>query len=407
MKKLGVGIIGAGGRGTGFLSRLVSAHAEEAEALALADPNHVRMQGALKRAGAECDLYTDPQKMLRRKDIEAVFVTTPDYLHEQMAVAALKAKKHVFVDKPLATSVRGCLNIVRAARRAKKLLYMGFNMRFDPVVQKMKQLVDEGAVGRVFRIDAQEFYNGGRTYMARWNRFKKFSGGLFIHKGSHDFDVINWLMGARPVRVAAFANVSALTPDGLPFELKPGETFGPRCGECQQAYRCPDKFAIPEETYGKEAIAVDGYVRDTCIYQSEKDTHDQGVAIVEFEDGQTASHSECFVTSISNRLYTLVGDRATLKADLHENRILIYPRWTKDVITHQLVRGAGGHGGSDPVMTANFLRCLRGKEKPLSNVIDGVWAVAEGEAAELSRGEKRVVEIRELLNPKSTLLESR
>ena len=240
--------------------------------------------------------------------------------------------------------------------------------------------------------------------MARWNRLKKFSGGLWIHKGSHDFDVINWLMGARPARVSAFANVSTLHPDGIPFELKKGQTFGPRCGECQQADRCPDRFGIPEETYGTEAIAVDGYVRDTCIYQSEKDTHDQGVAIVEFEGGQTAVHTECFVTAISNRLYTVVGDRGTMKGDLHANKIELWPRWTTDTVTYEIGRGSGGHGGADPVMTQNFLRCIRGEEAPLPNVTDGVWSVAEGEGCEIARAEKRVVEMKELLNPKSPLL---
>ena len=404
MDKIGIGIIGAGGRGTGFLKRLVSAHSQDAQVLGLADPNHVRMTGALEAAGAECECFTEASGLLRRKDVDAVFITTPDYLHESTAVAALKARKHVFVDKPLATTVAGCMNIVRAARRSKKLLYMGFNMRFDPVVQKMKALVDDGVLGRVFSIEAQEFYNGGRTYMARWNRLKKFSGGLWVHKGSHDFDVINWLMGARPARVSAFANVSTLHPDGIPFELNKGETFGPRCGECQQAARCPDRFAIPEATYGKDAIAVDGYVRDTCIYQSEKDTHDQGVAIVEFEAGQTAVHTEFFVTSLSNRLYTLVGDRATVKGDVHGSQVVVYPRWSGDVVTHTIARGAGGHGGADPVMVQNFLACIRGDEQPISDVVDGVWSVAEGEAAEISRAEKRMVEIRELVNPKSKLL---
>ncbi len=404
MKKLGIGVIGAGGRGQGFMSRLVSAHADEAQIVGIADPNHVRAKGALQRAGAECDTYDDVKELLKRKDLDAVIVTSPDYLHEEHATAALKAGKHVFVDKPLATSVKGCLNIVRAARRSKKLLYMGFNMRFDPVVQKMKELISHGVLGRVFAIEAQEFYSGGRTYMARWNRLKKFSGGLWIHKGSHDFDVINWLMDARPARVCAFANVSTLHPQGVPFELKKGETFGPRCGECPQAHRCPDRFAIPEETYGAEAIAVDGYVRDTCIYLSEKDTHDQGAAIIEFEDGQTAVHTECFVSSITNRLYTVSGDRGTMKGDLRANRIVVNPRWSNDVMTYDIARGSGGHGGADPVMTANFLACCRGEEKPLSNVLDGVWAVAEGEAAEIARAEKRVVEIKELLNPKSALL---
>ena len=88
------------------------------------------------------------------------------------------------------------MNILEAARRSNKLVYMGFNMRFDPVVQRLKKLVGEGELGTVFNIQSQEFYDGGKTYMARWNQLKKFSGGLFIHKGSHDLDVINWLMTA-------------------------------------------------------------------------------------------------------------------------------------------------------------------------------------------------------------------
>jgi len=154
MDKIGIGIIGAGGRGTGFFKRLVSAHSQAAQVLGLADPNHVRMTGALEAAGAECECFTEVGDLLRRKDVDAVFITTPDYLHESTAVAALKAGKHVFVDKPLATTVAGCMNIVRAARRSKKLLYMGFNMRFDPVVQKLKALVDDGVLGNVFSIEA-------------------------------------------------------------------------------------------------------------------------------------------------------------------------------------------------------------------------------------------------------------
>ena len=404
MKKTNIGIIGAGGRGSGFLKRLVSVYSDQANVIGVADPNPVRAKAMMKSAEANCELYADAKDLLKLKDLDAVYITTPDYLHEELAVAALKAGKHVFVDKPLATTVKGCLNIVRAAKRSKRIIYMGFNMRFDPVVQKLKKLVEDGTAGNVFSIEAQEFYNGGRTYMARWNRLKKFSGGLWIHKGSHDFDVINWLMGKHPTRVSAFANVSTLHPKGLPFELKKGETFGPRCGECPQAHRCPDRFGISEETYGKEAIKADGYVRDTCIYLSEKDTHDQGVSIVEFEGGQTAIHSEYFVTSVTNRLYTLVGDRATIKGDVSNTKVVVHPRWSQDVITYDISRGSGGHGGADPVMTQNFLRVLRGEEEPLSDVIDGVWSVAEGEAAEISRAEHRMVEIRELLNPKSPLL---
>ncbi len=404
MKKLRIGIVGAGGRGVHCFGALLLRRPEECELVALGDPNRPRMEAGLDYLKTKCDLHDDPGALVARKDIDAVVITTPDYLHEKWAVASLRGGKHIFVDKPLATTTRGCLNILDAARKARRLVYMGFNMRFDPVVQKTKALVLSGALGKVFSIQSQEYYDGGKTYMARWNRLKRFSGGLFVHKGSHDLDVINWLMGARPARVSAFANVSVLRPEGLPFKLNKGETYGPCCTECAQRPRCPDGWSRGEGMYGKQAIRADGYVRDTCIYQSEKDTHDQGIVIVEFENGQTASHSEYFVTSVTNRIYWVLGDRGMAKSDLHANTIVVNPRWSRDVMEHKVGRGEGGHGGADPTMVKNFLACLRGEEKPLSSPVDGVWSVAVGEGAEISRAEKRMVEIKELLNRKSKLL---
>ncbi|NOZ22357.1 MAG: Gfo/Idh/MocA family oxidoreductase [Planctomycetes bacterium] len=404
MATLKLGIIGAGGRGINSFGSMSLRHPKECQVVALADPNRPRMEAGLKKLGIQCDLYEKPEDLLAREDIDAVAITTPDYLHETYAVMALEAGKDVFVDKPLATTTQGCMNILEAGRKSGKLVYMGFNMRFDPVVQRLKKIVDDGELGKVFNIQSQEFYDGGKTYMARWNRLRKFSGGLFIHKGSHDLDVVNWLMGARPVRASAFANVSVLKPEGIPFELEEGETYGPNCTECQARAKCRDGFDIPADTFGKEAIEADGYVRNTCIYQSEKDTHDQGVCIVEYDGDQVASHSECFIGSITNRLYTVLGDRGTAVADLHANSIRVHPRWSKDVVEHKIARGSGGHGGADPTMFRNFLDCLLNGAEPLSNAVDGVWSVAIGEASEISRTEKRVVEISDLLDPKSDFL---
>jgi predicted dehydrogenase len=404
-KRLRIGIIGAGARGIRCFARQLLDHPRQCELVALADPNRPRMEAALDLLKFKCDLHEDTAALLARKDVDAVIITTPDHLHAPVAVSALKAGKHLFVDKPLATSVDGCLRILEAARKTRRLLYMGFNMRFDAVVLKLRQIVTAGALGKVFNIQSQEYYAGGKTYMARWNRFKKYSGGLFIHKGSHDLDVINWLMNARPVRVSAFGNVSALKPAGLPFTLRPGETFGPDCTQCAVKSRCPDHWQRDERMFGGRAIRADGYVRDTCIYASEKDTHDQGVVIVEFDNGQTASHSECFVTGLTNRLYTVLGDRASADADLRHDTIVVHPRWGGDEVVNHVRRDAGGHGGADPAMVGNFLACLRGEAEPLADAADGVWAVAVAEAAEISRAEKRMVEIKELLNPRSKLLQ--
>ena len=140
------------------------------------------------------------------------------------------------------------------------------------------------------------------------------------------------------------------------------------------------------------------------MYLSDKDTHDQGVAIVEYDNGATATHSEYFTTPLTNRRYLLEGSGGHGEADLHANRIDIMPRWTQDRVTHHVKRDEGGHGGADPKMCAEFVRCIQRDERPSASGIDGAWSVAIGQACEVSRAEKRMVPIKDVLDVDSDLL---
>ena len=413
MSRLRMGIVGAGGRGVAAFGQTFAGRlAGEAELTAFADVNALRARAAADWLGVKADVHETAEELAARADIDAIVVTSPDCFHEQHAIAALNAGKHVFVDKPLATTVSGCLNVIEAARRAGSLLYMGFNLRHHAVIRRMKEVAKSGAVGDIFSIHATEHYNGGRTYHSRWNRLKQFTGGLFIHKGSHDFDVINYIMGdVRPARVSCFASVFTLNRQGIPFALRPGEDPGPTCSDCPYGGTCPDAYMVtpePDSLVGRlfnaQTAEIDGYHKNLCMYASDKDTHDQGVAIVEYENGATAMHSECFVTPLSNRRYLVDGTRGHFEADMHANQVTVRPRWSNDVVEHRIDPGGGSHGGADPVMIRHFLDCVRTGERPTANAVDGTWSVAVGVAAELSRAERRVVEIGELLDPTSELL---
>ena len=422
MSKIRIGIVGSGNRGIhSFGNFFANIYADHAEVVAVADKNRERATRGLAYIDVKADIHDEPAEMLARKDIDAVVITTPDYLHEEYAVLALEHGKHVLVDKPLATTARGCLRIIEASKRAGKLLFMGFNLRQECVVRQVKRMIDANALGEIFTIHAIEHYDGGRTYMSRWNRLKKYSGGLFVHKGSHDFDIINWFMGtARPVRVSCFANVSVLKPEGLPFKPREGVKPGPTCSKCAYREECPDvigrgrppmaedpgRTAHRKGMYGEAAAAIDGYHVDLCMYLSDKDTHDQGIAIIEYDNGATASHSECFFTPFSNRRYLIDGTLGHVDADLRGNRVDFFPRWTKDRIIHHLHRDPGGHGGSDPKMCREFIACLEQGIRPTASGIDGAWSVAVAEAAELARAERRVVEISEVLDVDSDLLQT-
>ncbi len=413
MSKIRIGLIGAGGRGFGsFISLIQQNHQDVFQVKAVADPNAVRVQKGLDYFQLKADIHNEVEDLTARSDIDAVIITSPDYLHEAHALSALSNGKHVLVDKPLATTAAGCLRVIAEADKANRLLYMGFNLRHHAVIRRMKDLATAGAFGEIYSVQAIEHYDGGRTYHSRWNRMKEFSGGLWIHKGSHDFDVINYMMGdVKPARVSAFSSVFSLTPEKLPFAVQPGKEVGPTCDACPYRRECPDAFPIYEDKnsliaalFDEEAVAVDGYQRNICMYLSEKDTHDQGIALVEYENGATASHSEYFATPISNRHYLIEGTAAHAEADLETFSVKLQTRWSKDIISHELQQPTGGHGGADPVMIAHFIDCLQNDKRPLANASDGAWSVAVGEAAEISRAQKRVVEISELMDTSSKFL---
>lgn len=408
MSRLRIGLIGAGGRGINcFAKSFVKHFADDTEIVAVADTNTVRARKAVELLGIEPAVHDNAGDLVSREDVDAVVICTVDCMHGEHALLALQNGKHVYVEKPLATTVEGCLKVIEAARVSNRTLAMGFNLRHHAVVHRLHKLVSEGAFGEIFSIQAIEHYAGGRTYHSRWNRLKKYTGGLFIHKGSHDFDVINYLMGpsVRPARVACFANVFTLNRAHLPFEPDPGVEPGPRCAECPYKKRCPD--AVPcsnNPLYTPETAAVDGYYPDQCMYLSDKDTHDQGIAIVEYDNGATASHSEYFATPITNRRYLIEGTAGHGEGDFHGSYVKMRPRWTNDEIEHRIGPQSGGHGGSDPGIIQMFLDCVRTGEQPRATAVDGLWSVAVGVAAEKARAENRVVEISELMDINSDLV---
>ena len=398
-EKIKVGIIGTGGRGIFAFAKNISKR-EDAEVVALCDPNQIRMKLASEELGGGQNFYTSVETMIAAEKIDAVVITSPDYCHEANAVAALNNGVNVLIDKPLATTVNGCNNIIQAAENAGKTIMMGFNLRHNAVLKKLKMLIENGDLGRIFLIENREFYGGGRTYMARWNRLYAKSGGLWVHKGSHDFDIFNWLLNfPKPVKVSAFAGIDVLKAEHVPFKIKSGLPLGPTCGKCAYKEICPDIFKIEDIQPGlwkEEAVEVDGYCKDLCMYASDKDTHDNGIAIVEYENGVKASHMECFITPIEDRLYTIVGDNGQAEVSLHNRTILVRPRWSKEIIKYDIPEVKGGHGGADPMLIDAFFKVIKGEEKNNSTIEHGLWSTAIGQAAEISRREERTVRVAEL-----------
>ncbi len=149
-----LGVLGAGGRG--HISKRAHRPERGFELAAMCDTRPVVYEDFKKNVNPDITLYSDYRRLLDEARVEAVFITTPDYLHEEMAVAALERGIHVYVEKPLAITIEGCDRVLQAAKKGAKL-YIGHNMRFFPVIRKMKEIIESGRIGQVQAIWCRHF----------------------------------------------------------------------------------------------------------------------------------------------------------------------------------------------------------------------------------------------------------
>ncbi|TFG26015.1 MAG: Gfo/Idh/MocA family oxidoreductase [Promethearchaeota archaeon] len=142
------------------------------------------------------DYYTDLDKFLK-SDIDAVLIMVPHYLHEEMVTAAAEAGKHVLCEKPMATTLEGCDQMINATNKAGVKFMIAENHRFLPAHKYIRDAVQNGLIGNVFLIRAYEGVNEIKGLMTEgfWKGHPiKAGGGSLIDMGSHKFATMNWIL---------------------------------------------------------------------------------------------------------------------------------------------------------------------------------------------------------------------
>ena len=162
---------------------------------------------------------TDKEEILRDKDINAVLIATRHNLHAELAMRALASGKHVFVEKPLATNEEELSRLVEAVRSSDKLMMIGFNRRFAPLVVEAKRVFagHAGPLSMIYRI------NAGAIPSDHWTQDLEEGGGRVIGEVCHFVDLLQFLCGSRPESVHALAagnGNSRLPEDNLSIMIK-------------------------------------------------------------------------------------------------------------------------------------------------------------------------------------------
>ncbi|HEX6736713.1 MAG TPA: Gfo/Idh/MocA family oxidoreductase [Vicinamibacteria bacterium] len=243
--RINVALVGCGGRGMQLWERFLAQ--PDVNPVAVCDVFEPFRLRAAHAGGRSLPAEKDYRRVLDRPDVDAVVIATPDHWHALQAVAACRAGKDVYVEKPLALTVHEGRRMVEAARKHRRVVQAGSQQRSGAHYARAVKLVQDGALGEVHKVTAgftrnvmpgfipRELKEGLTPeldwdlwlgpapavpfdpfrciYHFRW--FWSYSGGQMTNWGAHDLDIVRWALGARgPASVAAFGGRFALQDGG-------------------------------------------------------------------------------------------------------------------------------------------------------------------------------------------------
>ncbi len=376
MKTFQIGIIGAGMR-TIFLVNEVLKR-KELEIVAVSDVSQHSMDQICSVYDKKWDKYLNYKDLLNRDDIDGVIIASPDYAHEEQAIATFEAGKHLFLEKPIAITVEGGKRVLEARDKSGKTLLIGFVLRYNKAYQKMKELIESGLIGELKTGWVLHSVGAGSDwYFHDWHGTMKNTGGLLLQKGSHDFDVINWVVNSKIKRIAAFGSQDFFGGN------KPNDLV---CQNCEDKNKCSeaivDRNINWKKVDGNQTEVLYNQWRNQCVFREEVDVLDNHQVLLEYENGVKVSYLECHYTPDDNREYIFIGTKGKLKLDDVNDIITVELRHgmydRKEKITFENLQSGEGHGGGDKYILDDFIYALSTGQQPNAGGEAGFEAIEAG-----------------------------
>lgn len=209
-KKVKVGVIGIGNMGSAHASCVASGEIKGMELIAVCDSDESRLKKCEEKF-PNATRYTDWQEMLQNPELDAVIIAVPHPFHAQMAMAALKAGKHVQLEKPVDISVSRAEALNQVAQATDRVFSITFNQRNNDLFQKAREIVKSGTLGELKRsvwintnwFRTQHYYDSG-AWRATWLGE---GGGVLLNQAPHNLDLWQWICG-MPCEITGFCDVA-------------------------------------------------------------------------------------------------------------------------------------------------------------------------------------------------------
>jgi len=405
MKQITAILIGAGLRGNTYSVHALK-HPEELRIVGVAESDNIRRREYQEKYNLpdESCLKTWQDVFAKDKWADVVMICTQDAMHYQPAMAAIEKGYDILLEKPIAPTAKECQDIAEAAKTKGVKVIVCHVMRYMPIFEQIKEIVESGEIGRIVQIvhneNVGDFHHAHSFVRGNWRNLKE-SSPMILAKSCHDLDLLLWLIGKKCLRLSSFGSLSHFNkencPPGAPARCTDGCTID--CpyharkvyveGGSEWFRSASAGHANPTDAEVEAAILNGPYGR--CVYQCDNDVVDHQVVSMEFEDGIHVIFSMSAFTPDISRSIKIMGTKGQIKAHTVPNAIIVskfvtYPQLhdREMVIPYD---ESDAHQGGDSGMISNFCAYMRGEDRPhgISEVHISAWNHLLCFAAEKSR----------------------
>jgi len=312
-----IGVVGLGRRISGVIYGPVREMQPDIHVTGVVDPDEKGARSRLSEQDRkEAVFYRTLDEMVRRAKPDALFIGTRCNLHTPYAIQAARFDIPLFLEKPVAISMQQALALEKAFEKSRCRVVVSFPLRVSPLCAFARDYVEKGAVGEPVHIMAWNYVPYGVVYWEQEYRNYKITQGLFLQKGTHDFDYMSYLMGSPIVRIGAMAVFMKVFGGRKPSGLV--------CSRCKETKTCLES---PQNRKRNRS----GYHENDhpCVYSVdcgsiEKGTNeDASSAVVEFASGAHGIYTQVFFTrrDAACRGATVSGYMGTLEFDWYRNQL--------------------------------------------------------------------------------------
>lgn len=211
---INLGIIGTGSRGN-YIAQVLK-QIPSVNLMACCDIREENLERGLSHAASNAKAYSEYEKLLANPDVDAVVISTPLWLHYKMASDAVDAGKHVYCEKTMTFAIDEAQKLATRVNGSNVKFQVGYQHRYNPLYQKVYELINEGSIGSISYVECTWNRNGdwrrpvpdpSLERLINWRMYRDYSQGLMAELCSHQIDIVNWVLGEVPEKVSGFGGI--------------------------------------------------------------------------------------------------------------------------------------------------------------------------------------------------------